>query len=183
MHLFNPFKRKPRPGTSIRPDYKKLIQFAFEIDGVEFFEFKNIIDMPALRYQAESRFITEMTLGINLKDLKSTIEKSLEFLDKGNITKSIIEQGNILELTKKIIKFDAIYNLAACHYFYKDENLDNYDYDIGEEKIELFKAQSLESFFLNTPIKQFLPDQNLSATDLATYYQYEKELQKLRFKS
>jgi hypothetical protein len=37
--------------TCLHPEFKTVTEFAFEIDGKEFYQFKNVLDMPALRYQ------------------------------------------------------------------------------------------------------------------------------------
>ena len=165
--------------TKIHPENKRLIQKAFTLKGVDFYEFKNILDMPKLRFQAESRFLSEFELKISYKELIEALEKSMEWLNKGNITKSIILQNQLIELAKTKIGFESIYRLASCHYFYLDENLDYYDFDIGDEKIKLFKSEKLNSFFLTEPINQFLPGTNISPEDLETYYAYEKRLKSL----
>jgi len=165
------------------PEYKKLINKAFTLRGVDYYEFTNLLDMPKLRFQSEGRFLSELEIKIDYKTLIDTLTKSMQQLDKGFISKSIVLQNNLVEIANTKIGFDAIYKLASCHYFFIDENLDYYDYDIGDEKIEIFKAEKLSSFFLNEPIRQFLPQTDISENDLGTYYAYEKELKKHHLKT
>ena len=60
---------KRRQHTSLHPDYKSLIQFAFKAGGMKFYEFHNNLDMPALRYKRLDEFQREFSLGVTKEDL------------------------------------------------------------------------------------------------------------------
>lgn len=177
------FFKKPKKGSAIHPEYKKLTEKLFSIDGHDFYQFKNLLDMPHNRYNKCTRFATEVNMRISSEDLKELIEKSLDWLNKGNITKSIILQNQIKERTDMLISLETSYRLASCVYFFKDENLDDYDFEIGDMKIDLFKKEKLESFFLTKPMNNFLPAINLSPESLKAYSMLERELKKLASRS
>ena len=69
--------------------------------------------------------------------------------------------------------------MASCVYFWKDEDLDDYDFEIGDEKIKLFKEIGFDSFFLTKPMNNFLPQMDLSIDVLTACSQYERSLKKL----
>lgn len=167
---------KPKPHTALHPDYKKLIEPAFEIEGRQFYAFKNMLDMPHLRYMNATKFSTEFEMRITASTLSDLLEKAIDNADKGNFTKVISILAIIKEKTDMLISLNASYRLASCVYFYIDENLDDYDYDIGDEKIKLFKEYGIEDFFFGKPMKRFIPDLDISAKDLKLYSQYEREL-------
>lgn len=174
--MFKLFKKKVGKSTAIHPEYKKLVEKVFTIDGIDFYQFHNLLDMPHKRYNSCTRFATEFNMRIDAKELIDLLEKSMEQLDAGNVTRSIILQNTIAERTKMLISVECSYRLASCVYFTDEENLDEYDLDIGDKKIGLFKKEKLESFFLTEPYNRFLPDLNLSAIDLEAYDQLEKRL-------
>lgn len=177
------FKKDPPKGSAIHPEYKKLTEKIFSIDDHDFYQFKNLLDMPHNRYNKCTRFATEFNMRIDGDELKELLDKSMEQLNKGNVTRSIIIQNQIKERTDMLISIDASYRLASCVYFFKEENLDDYDYEIGDMKIELFKKEKLDSFFLSKPMNNFLPAINLSEEGLRAYLLLERELKKLARKS
>lgn len=170
---------KPKPNTAIHPKYKTLIKKVAKIKGRQLYQFKNLLDMPSNRYNQCSRFTTEFTMRLDADILKTSIKDCLEYCNEGNFTKVIGILTLLQEHTNMLLSLSASYRLASCVYFWEDENLDNYDFEIGDEKIKLFKEMGFESFFLTAPMNNFVPQMNISAQDLEAYSLYEKELQKL----
>jgi hypothetical protein len=171
--------KKPLPNTAIHPKYKTLIEKVAKIKGRQLYQFKNLLDMPSSRYSQCSRFTTEFTMRLDADILKTSIKDCLEYANEGNFTKVIGILTLLQEHTNMLLSLSASYRLASCVYFWYDENLDNYDFEIGDEKIRLFKEIGFESFFLTKPMNNFVPQMNISAQDLEAYSQYEKELKKL----
>jgi hypothetical protein len=171
--------KKPLPNTAIHPKYKTLIEKVAKIKGRQLYQFKNLLDMPSNRYSQCSRFTTEFTMRLDADILKTSIKDCLEYANEGNFTKVIGILTLLQEHTNMLLSLSASYRLASCVYFWDDENLDNYDFEIGDEKIRLFKEIGFESFFLTKPMNNFVPQMNISAQDLEAYSQYEKELKKL----
>ena len=90
-------------------------------------------------------------------------------LNEGKVTRAIEILSEIkLRLSLKL-EPDILYRLASCVYFYKDEDLSNYDYDLGDKKIELFKKENVDNFFLNEPLSSLAPLRNISAEDIRDY--------------
>ena len=177
LHYFDFLK--PKPNTAIHPDYKTLIQKVAKVKGRQLYQFKNLLDMPHDRYNKATRFVTEFDMRIDADILKKSIQDCLKYSNEGNFTKVIGILNLLEEHTNMLISIEASYRLASCVYFWKDENLKDYDFEIGDEKITLFKQMGFESFFLSKPMNNFVPQIDLSAQDLRAFSQYEKELKKL----
>lgn len=184
-YIKNLFKKPPQPNTAIHPDTKRLIEKVITIKKGKFkgrtlYQYKSLLDMQHKRYNTCTRFSTEFSMRLDADMLNKSLDNALKFANEGNFTKVI----GILQIlnahTEMLISLDASYRLASCVYFWKDENLDDYDFEIGDEKINLFKEIGFESFFLSKPMNSFITQMSLSADDLRACSQVEKELQNLR---
>ena len=170
--------------TCLHPEFKTLTKFAFDIDGREFYEFASILDMPPARYFKAEELIREAQMCITVSDLKEILIESINGLNKGEITKSILLQNAILHRCDQFLETDTYYRLFSCLFFDLEEDLTDYDYDYNVEKIELFKNDPIGSFFLRMPMKKYLPQADISAEDLAIFLKQSevsrKYLQKIR---
>jgi len=159
----------PKKATCLHPVYKTVTEFAFEIDGKEYYTFKNLLDMPAPRYQSVEEFIREAEMRITGSDLMALTECMRDAINKGKITDVVIFLNTIDNLTSQYLETDTYYRLFSCVFFDLEEDIMNYDYDYNEPKIELFKAQPATSFFFNQPMRKYLPHVDISDEDLAVY--------------
>ena len=159
----------PKVAACLHPIHKTVTEFAFEVDGKEFYTFKNLLDMPQRRYQRCMEFIREAEMRITSTELLELIGLIKDALNKGKITDSIIFLGAIENLTSQYLETDTYYRLFSCVFFDMEENLLDYDYDYNEYKIELFKKQPSTGFFFNQPMKKYLPQTDISVKDLEVY--------------
>lgn len=168
----------------LHPQVKVYTEFAFDIDGKEFWTFKNMLDMPAPRYQRCMEFIREAEMRITSADLTEFTGLIKDALDKGKITDAIIFLNGIENLTSQYIETDTFYRLFTCVFFDLDEDITDYDFDYNEDKIKLFKAQPQTSFFFTKPMKAYLPQIDISEEDLAIFLKQtnsnKEYLQKIR---
>jgi len=174
--LKNLFNKNQTINTVIHHDYKTLIEKVIKIKGRQLYKFKDLLDMPHNRYNKATRFVTEFDMRLDGDYLNEFIEIQEKAFNSGEIFKA---SGALQILKSKhdmLISIEASYRLASCIYFWKDEDLDDYDFEIGDEKITLFKEIGFESFFLSKPMNNFIPQVNLSAQDLNAFSRYEKEL-------
>jgi len=173
---------KDTPHTSIHPVYKHLIQEVIEIDGRMLYEFKDILDMPHNRYNNFDRFSLEFKMRLDLETSIDLDKKIKENIEKGT-QKAILDIYQIadhrIRMAEMTLGLEHSYRLVSCAWFWKDENLDEYDFEIGDEKIRLFKKEGLESFFLHKSMKKFLPQINISVDVLKACSRYEKQYQSL----
>ena len=126
MRIFGYEIRKVKTNlTCLHPQVKTLTEFAFEIDGKEYHQFKSLFDMPAPRYQRIQEFVREAEMRLTSEDLLYTFKKTKEHLNKGEITDAIILQSKAENLATQYIETDTFYRLFTCLFFDLDE-------DIGE---------------------------------------------------
>lgn len=170
MRIFGYDIRKVRTNHNcLHPDHKTLVEFAFEIDGKEFFQFTNLFDMPDLRYQRIQEFNRAAEMRMTSEDLSYTFKKTRELLNKGEITEAVILQHKAESLTSQFIETDTFYQLFSCLFFDLDEDIIDYDYDYNKIKIELFKSQPVVSFFFSPPMRRYLPQIDISEQDLEVF--------------
>ena len=160
--------------TCLHPVHKTVTEFAFEIDGKEFYQFKNMLDMPAPRYQRIQEFIREAEMRITSKELNETIELVKDALNKGKVTDAIILLSIIENLSNLYIETDTFYRLFTCLFFDLDEDITDYDFDYNEYKIKLFKSQPATAFFFNQPMRSYLPQIDISEKDLEVFLKQTK---------
>ena len=175
MRLFGYEIRKVKNNlTCLHPEVKTLTEFAFEIDGKEFYTFKTLLDMPAPRYQRIQEFIREAEMRITSKDLTEIIGLIKNAIDKGKITDAVIFLNAIDSLTSQFIETDTFYRLFTCLFFDLDEDIMDYDFDYNEYKIDLFKSQPQTAFFFSQPMKKYLPQIDILQEDLEVFLKQTK---------
>lgn len=159
--------RKIHKGTALHPDYKKMIEFAFDIDGEEFYTFKTLADMPSERYYKSSEMMSELEMRMRRETLLQYLDKMDELGNQGNFGKMLAIIEEMKYRTSMLIETETLYRLASCVFFTLEEDLTTYDYDYNDEKIVKFKRQKISDFFLKEPVKRYIPLANISAEDLA----------------
>lgn len=160
---------KPQPKTAIHPEYKRLVEFAFEIDGVKYYEFKNLGDMPTMRFKKFQDFSTQCDWRMSIDDIQELIVLQEKAINKQKIT-DIVKINDAFKYCMTIyLETDLFMQLFSCLFFTMDENLEDYDYDIGAKKIEAFSKHGVPDFFLKEPIKRYLPLTTISKQDFEVF--------------
>lgn len=155
-----------RKTENLHPDYKKSIEFAFNADGEDYYAFTNVADMPEGRYYALTERLTEMDMRINREDLVEYMDKVEAHINTGNFSKVMAIIEEIKYRASMLIETETLYKVASCVFFTLKEDLTTYDIDYNDKKIAIFKREKIESFFLNEPVKRFIPLPSISAEDL-----------------
>jgi len=167
------------------PDFKGKTEPAIKYAGIQYYRFKDELDMPYGRYQYLASFIQAVEMRMNLKTLNAYLAKLEQALSGG---KGKIDIGDAIVTLKQVktratISFDSdlAYSLASCIYFSEEEVLDTYEMDLNKKKIARWRELNALDFFMLVPIKELLGLRNLSVTDLMTYLQQsEPILEQLR---
>ena len=148
------------------PDTKNLIKEVFKINDKRYYEYKNYADMPAERYMELSELINEADMKIDRDTLKKLLKIQEEHLNSGAISKAMVINEDIQRRMELFFEKDTLYRIAACVFFTLEEDIYTFDYDYAEQKIEEFKkSKKVADFFLNTPIRKFMPQTNISPKD------------------
>ena len=174
----NLFTKKPKRPTALRQG--KLVEKALWIDGEVYYRFKNLADMPYLRYLRMLQFSTEVQMRIDSETLSESLDAMEAALEAGKGTEIAKLIAVLKEKTRLLISTDAIYRLLSCVFFTDDEYLDDYDFDVGDKKIELFKKKvNILEMLSHESAKKFIPQIDLSEGDLVAYSMHEKEISKI----
>lgn len=174
----------PYEATCLHPQLKSTIEFAFKIGDKEYYQFKNFLDMPKNRYMKVSEFIAETEMRITGKDLLELTATIEDALNKGKIVDASIFLKALENLASQYLETDTYYRLFSCIFFDLNEVITDYDYDYNESKIKLFKEQPQTSFFFRQPMRDYLPQTDISAQDLGVFLKATKSqkeyIQKIR---
>ena len=166
--------RRPGKTTVLHPEFKKVTEFAFDINGVEYFQFKNPMDMPVLRYKKYEEFLGEAEMRMSCKEALSILDLAEDAIEKSKGTDAILLIRTMKYQMSQFMETDTFYRLFTCLFFDLEEDLTEYDYDYNESKIKLFKSQPAISFFFQHPMKDWLPAPNISEQDLSIFLKQTK---------
>lgn len=156
--------------TTKKPKLSDPVEKVFSIEGVNYYQFKDISKIKCQRALTVNDFYNELTM----RATRDFLIKHTEAVEKLlNSTKIDIYKINTLnnqlkERLEMIYETEIIYKIASVVYFTNDENPYDYDDILGREKIELFKSKGT-SFFFETLFKNLIGSVDLSDKDLAIY--------------
>jgi len=162
------------PVTALHPNYKALVEYGFTIDGQDYYQMKSILDMPALRYMKIEEFIRDAEMRISSKELSELMDNQIEFINKGELNNVAAIAMGIQHRLTQFMDTDTFYRLFSCAFFTLEEQLNDYDYTIGDKKIEAFRKEPASAFFFRKPIKEYLPQVNISKNDMNTFSKLTK---------
>lgn len=168
--LFQRKKKIKKPKTVIHKEFRKLVQKTMTLkdeDGnmVDLYEFQNLEDIPADRYSTLNEFIEDKDRGLSRLELQDNLEEcisSIEGESVADFTNALILIKWMRQRLEIAYDLDLVMRLVSCAFFYEDEDVKTYDWDIGTKKIDLFKANDLKAFFLSEPIKRYWNVTNIS---------------------
>ena len=180
MKLINWFKSK----TERKPELKDAIQKVFSINGVNYYQFKDIAKIKCQRALTVNDFYNELTMRATRDFLIQHTEAIEKILNSNNIDIYKVNTLNnqLKERLEMIYETDIIYKIASVVYFTKEENPYEYDDLVGREKIDLFKSQG-DAFFFKTLFRNLIGSVSTSEKDLATYMKVGKEITTEHLKS
>ena len=173
--MINLFKKPPKQVTRLHPELKKLIQLAFTLkDGdkkIKFYQFKDHDNMPASRYESLNIFLEDRDRGMSREEGLHWCEQTLEEINKNTLeglSNAIVIQKYLKYCYELSLDVNLVMRLVTCAYFFEDEDLLTYDWDLADYKMELFKDHGLNAFFLSKPFLKYLPITQLSPKDMET---------------
>lgn len=166
--ISKPFVKSYKKDWLVKPEH--AVELAFVSNGVEYHCFSSGYSMYYERYMACQDRLAEIEQRCT-KEYLDLFQKTLkQYLNKGDLTNVAILNKNLEDLRSYVFNVELLYNLASVWYFSKDESPYTYDYEFAEKKIlEWKKDKEVLTFFLQSPIREFLPQLNISPKDLIEY--------------
>ena len=174
----NIFKRKPKFSV----ENKTEIIPAFELGGIQYYQFDSALALPYLRGLAAIEIYTEMQMKVDYDYLKQHTEAFDKIIGESKLTVNSIVRlkqlnDHIKERLQWAVDIDLAYKLASVVYFDKNEDPNKYDSAYNARKIKLWKqSEDVNAFFLRQPISNLIPFLQESGMNVGSYSaQQERE--------
>jgi hypothetical protein len=174
-------KRASNPDFNLdHPDLRDVIEYAFTAGGVDYFQFKAEVEIPAGRYTWIDAYMREHEMRMSLDVIRGYISALREQLS-GELGHVNAGAANIILYkmeTRTNLAFspETIKRLASVIYFDASENLKGYDQEYGNKKIALWEKHKSLDFFLCRPMKELLGLHDISPESLQTYIAQSQEI-------
>jgi hypothetical protein len=162
-------KVKPKQKDVLHSLNKKLIEYSFNINGIDYYTFKNFLDFPPLRHAKINHFLREIDMAITADDLKDFLKSITGSLNEGNLNNAIKTLAVIEYQLNTYSDLDILYRLCSAVFFDLGEDISSYDYDYNENKIKAFKSQLPKDFFLMKSVSELFPQINISEESIQTF--------------
>jgi hypothetical protein len=159
-------------------------EFCFHSGGVDYFKFINDFNIPIERSFAAMDAYAKYDERCERFYHETAYKAILECIKKVEIGKVFVICDNALEKMQHITNVDLLYELASVLYIDKNENPYQYDVAYNQKKIANWKKDGdIESFFLKTPLKDFLPSFSGLDFNIVNYTQQQRKdtIKKLTF--
>jgi hypothetical protein len=162
-------KIKPKQELILHNLNSKLIEYCFTIDKVDYYTFKNFLDFPPLRHAKINHFMREVDMSITVNDLKEYVKSITDGLNGGDIKKAIKTLSLVEYQLESYSELDILYRLCSAVFFDLSEDIKSYDFDYNNKKIDTFKKEMPEDFFLMNSVNVLFPQINLSKENIQMY--------------
>ena len=179
MNFKNIFKKSVK---QLFPNTEAIIEEAFKIDGVTYYRFADLNNLPYKRGLMAYAVYNELDMRCTREYLVLHSDALNTILSKPEINVFDIKKLNdqMMQRLQLTTDVDLMYKLASVAYFDKNENPESYDQSYCEKKIANWKKNaSVEAFFLSQPLMELLPFLNNADVDLNTYSELNKELNEI----
>jgi len=166
--FFNKKPKEKQPDWLVNPDVQT--RYVFTSNGIDYYELTSGYNAYYERYMAAQDRLNEIEQRCDGKYLDLFQDLIDEYTRKGDLVNIAIINKNLRDLRSYVFNVNLLYNLAAVWYFDKNENPFTYDHEYCDKKISDWKKdKEALSFFLQAPIREYLPQLNISKEDLRAY--------------
>jgi hypothetical protein len=176
------FKSDPEVRNIYHPEVRVKIEYAFSLDGVKYYRYKEDHNMYEMRRFQKIQFLTEYENGLTHDDLISYIHEIKGNVNKGQLG-DVALKLELLEQRTKIAKDpDTLFKIATVDFFDENEELTTYDRSYNKRKLEIFKLSKEYSFFLTRPMIDIFPQLASLAFDSVAFSSQIEEMKDLKEK-
>jgi len=157
------------------------IKYAFTCGGIDYYQFEDFNNMPALRGLKTMVFYEEMRMKVSMEYLKEHVKAVDEQLLQHKINIYNIKKLND-QLFQRLdigIDMDLVLKISSIVFFTSDENIKDYDYAYNAKKVEHWKKYGGADFFLQQPLLELLPALKNTKVNLANYIKVQEKLNQI----
>lgn len=173
----------------IKPDHftdsKQVIEYAFTVGGIDYYQHSDEMNMPYRRALKALTFYKELDMKCDRTYLDGHI-KAMENLFAGKkigfeeMSKMKRLNDQLKERVQWVLIDDHVYKLASVRFFDRSENPDDYDYKYNEKKITHWRQhEPAADFFLREPVLRLVPFLRSVPIDLESYSTVVDELNRV----
>jgi len=157
-------------------------QFAFECGGVKYFEFVDKNNLPYQRGLDALTFFQELQNGVTKEYLLDHVKIMSGILSqtKIDIGKVAVHNNRLSERLNYLVSKDIIYKIASIAFIDENENPLSYDTKYNESKIQNWKDNGADAFFLSQPMRRLIPFLKEYGETSVTYLMVVEEIEKLQ---
>jgi hypothetical protein len=157
-------------------------QFAFECGGVKYFEFVDKNNLPYQRGLDALTFFQELQNGVTKEYLLDHVKIMSGLLSqtKIDIGKVAVHNNRLSERLNYLVSKDIIYKIASIAFIDENENPLSYDTKYNETKIQNWKDNGADAFFLFQPMRRLIPFLKEYGETSVTYLMVVEEIEKLQ---
>ena len=181
---------KLRTGKNPFPLSKHIINPAFEIGGVQYYEFDTTANLPWKRGLKFLSIYNELDMKCDRFYLTKHTEAVKNILTGGKrvgfdeMVKLNQLNNQLIERLTWIYHEDLVYKVASVVFFDAKENPDDWEWNYAAKKIEHWKKhENAAAFFLHQPIQRLLPFLNASKQNTPDYSAIQKGIDKAQLES
>ena len=166
----------------IKVDKRQGLRFGFVMDGVNYYVYGNIFDMPMLRLHKIQMLVNQLRMVVNDEEMQKFIDNMKDALDKatsGGQVKQIARIGFLIEQLdfrkKNLIHPDLMLQISAACCIAEDEDPTEWNDENEARKLERIKRHYSEGalfpFFRSVGLTQFLPNLNTIEADFQRFWE------------
>jgi hypothetical protein len=157
-------------------------QFAFECGGVKYFEFVDKNNLPYQRGLDALTFFQELQNGVTKEYLLDHVKIMSGLLSQAKIDigKVAVHNNRLSERLNYLVSKDIIYKIASIAFIDENENPLSYDTKYNESKIQNWKDNGADAFFLSQPMRRLIPFLKEYGETSVTYLMVVEEIEKLQ---
>lgn len=170
------------------PRTKHVIKPAFISGGIQYFEFDTTANLPWKRAMKFISIYNELDMKCDKLLLKQYCNAVDSIFNKPKIgfdeMAELKKMNSVLkERLQWVTDVDLVYKICSVVFFDANENPDDWEWKYAAEKIERWKKEDIDSFFLHEPIQRLIPFFGNSNTNLKSYSEAQAMIDKEHLQS
>jgi hypothetical protein len=158
-----------RPAVWQGPAVDHAVIPAFRCGGVQYWQFAEPFNIPTERAFAASQVYEELEMRCTREVLEAHVAAIQTTLDAGKLARAAELNADLRQRLDWLPHPDQLYRLASVLYFDASENPYRYEATAAQRKINRWKRYPIADFFLQQPMKHWLPDFEAWGSDLQRY--------------
>jgi len=165
------FKVKNPKEVTTHPRYNKHIKYEFSVGSKHYYRFLNDYDIFENRFRYLQTYYDDANRKVSAKDITDFTEATINYLNKSEPLKAGELQKELQHRVKEwVFEPTTLFKYASVLYFDLQENIEDYDIDYNNSKIEHWsKKKSMLRLILKDLMSGAESLLNLSKEDFSSY--------------